>query len=105
MKIKMPCKLCELSLDQQKMSRTGCNHHLLDYATPPYVPFSLEQLALQSNGLVLPQMRDMMLAACLLRGEKQEEFINNGSRKGGRRTPLNFFRSHHVSASGESASL
>lgn len=73
MKIKMPCKLCELSLDQQKMSRTNCNH-ILDYA-PPYVPFTLEQLAMQSNGLLLPQMRDMMLAACLLRGKlcKEEE--------------------------------
>lgn len=73
MKIKMPCKLCEMSLDQQKMSSrtTSCNH-ILDYASP-YVPFSLEQLAMQSNGLLLPQMRDMMLAACLLRGEEQEE--------------------------------
>lgn len=81
MKIKMPCKLCEMSpsstLDpqqQQKMSSnrtssSSCNH-ILDYASP-YVPFSsLEQLAIQSNGLFLPQMRDMMLAACLLRGKE-----------------------------------
>lgn len=67
----MPCKLCEMSLDQHKLSRTSCNH-VMDYANP-YVPFSLEQLAMQSNGLLLPQMRDMMLAACLLRGKKQEE--------------------------------
>lgn len=73
MKIKMPCKLCEMSLDQQKMSRTSCNH-ILDYATP-YVPFTLEQLAMQSNGLLLPQMRDMMLAACLLRGK----LLNKGT--------------------------
>lgn len=71
MKIKMPCKLCEMSLDQQKMSRTSCSH-ILDYANP-YVPFSLEQLAVQNNGLTLPQMRDMMLAAYLLRGKGQDD--------------------------------
>lgn len=78
MKSKMPCKLCEISLDQQKMSTnrtTSCNH-ILDYvATSPYVPFSLEQqlAMIQSNGLLLPQMRDMMLAACLLRGKEREQ--------------------------------
>lgn len=81
----MPCKLCEMDPQQQKLSSsssTSCNH-ILDYASsPPYVPFSsLEQLAIQSNnGLLLPQMRDMMLAAYLLRGKKIRQERRNSKK-------------------------
>lgn len=63
MKIKMPCKLCELSLETQKWG--GCTHS-------PFLPPIVQPLGfgMQTNPFVqLPHMRDVMLAAYLLRGE------------------------------------
>lgn len=71
MKIKMPCKLCELSLvDQQKFGTSGCTHtspFLMADQLPPVV----QPLRLIHNNpfMQLPQIRDMMLAAYLLTGE------------------------------------
>ncbi|KAL3266256.1 hypothetical protein HHI36_010436 [Cryptolaemus montrouzieri] len=71
MKIKLPCKVCALSLDQQKLTGDGCTH-------TPFVP-SLGQvpsvvppmgIGLQNGMFPLPQLRDFMLAAYLLSGEK-----------------------------------
>ena len=55
MKIKMPCKLCEMALDQ----KVGCTHGPL----PPM------GLGFQGMPFVFPQLREMMLGY-LLRGER-----------------------------------
>nr|XP_023025296.1 titin-like [Leptinotarsa decemlineata] len=67
MKIKMTCKLCEMSMDQ-KFGAIGCTHSpiFMNGPAPPAVhPMGF---GLQNNPFIqLPQIRDMMLAAYLLR--------------------------------------
>lgn len=66
MKIKMPCKLCEMTLDQQKLG--GCTHSpfVIGGQVASMAPLGL---GFQNNPFIIPQIRDMMLAAYLLRGE------------------------------------
>lgn len=65
--MKVKCKLCELTLNQQKMEILPgtCTHELPETSATTLSP-PLEQLY-HFAGFV-PQLRDMMLAACLFRG-------------------------------------
>ncbi|KAK9870058.1 hypothetical protein WA026_006152 [Henosepilachna vigintioctopunctata] len=67
MKIKLPCKVCELSMDQRKMTGDGCTH--TPFVTPlGQIPSVVPPLGMGvQNGMFhLPQLRDFMLAAYLL---------------------------------------
>nr|CAH7758752.1 unnamed protein product [Callosobruchus chinensis] len=73
MKIKTSCKLCEITLDQQKYAGgLGCTHSPL-FPPPLLHPaaFGLHQ-GTTGSYVQLPQIRDMMLAAYLLRGEVRQ---------------------------------
>lgn len=70
MKIKMPCKLCEMTVDQQKLSSAnGCTHKPV-FLESPFGPFPLgiTQVPLQNSGFLMPQVKDIMLAY-LFKGE------------------------------------
>lgn len=68
MKIKMPCKLCEVTLDQHKLGVNGgaCTHSSFLFGGQ-LSTFPAMGLGFSSNPFVLPQIRDVMLAY-LLRG-------------------------------------
>lgn len=69
MKIKMPCKLCELSLDQQqKLGMNNCTHTPFLPQMPPMTPLP-PMASVQTSSLFMPPLREMMLAAYLFRGE------------------------------------
>lgn len=69
MKIKMPCKLCELSIDQQqKLGFSNCNHTTFLSQTSPISSLPISS-NLQNSSLFMPPIREMMLAAYLFRGE------------------------------------
>lgn len=66
--MKMKCRLCELSLNQQKLGvLPGTCTHVLPETTATALPPPLGQLYHIAG--FMPQLRDMMLAACLFRGE------------------------------------
>lgn len=70
MKIKMPCKLCELSLDQQqKLGINNCTHSsfLPQISTMTHLPIGIGQI--QNSPFIMQPLRDMMLAAYLFRGK------------------------------------
>lgn len=73
MKIKMPCKLCEMSsLDHSKLGMGDCTHS--PFVLPQIPGLSPFQLGLgvgqmQNGPFLLPQIRDVMLAAYLFRGK------------------------------------
>ncbi|CAH1968745.1 unnamed protein product [Acanthoscelides obtectus] len=70
MKIKTSCKLCEITLDQQKYAGLRCTHS--PFFPPPLLhpaTFGMHQGTTAGSYVQLPQIRDMMLAAYLLRGE------------------------------------
>lgn len=74
MKIKMPCKLCEMSVtDQQQkyggLNMDGCTH------TPFIIGGQISPIQPLNSPFVFPQFRDMMLAAYLLRGENNNCFV------------------------------
>ncbi|KAH0809631.1 hypothetical protein GEV33_013160 [Tenebrio molitor] len=65
----MPCKLCEMTLDHQKLGglSVACTHtpFVIGGQVASMPPLGL---GFQNNPFVIPQIRDM-LAAYLLRGE------------------------------------
>uniref|UniRef100_A0A1Y1LJP6 BAH domain-containing protein n=1 Tax=Photinus pyralis TaxID=7054 RepID=A0A1Y1LJP6_PHOPY len=71
MKIKMPCKLCEVSLDHSKLGVANCTHSTFPF--PPQIPiflppiFNLGTFPIQNTSM----LRDMMLAAYLFKGYYQ----------------------------------
>lgn len=69
MKIKLPCKLCEVSVEHSKLGVSNCTHSTFPFSThiPMFFPpaFNLNGLPIQNPTL----LRDMMLAAYLFRGE------------------------------------
>lgn len=70
MKIKMPCKLCELSLDHQKLGVNGdCRHS--PFVLPQISPLTLGlgPTQMTSTSFFMPQFRDVVLAAYLFRGK------------------------------------
>lgn len=68
MKIKMPCKLCELSIDQQqKLGFNNCNHTSFLSQISPISSLPINNI--QNSQIFMPPLREMMLAAYLFRGE------------------------------------
>lgn len=68
--MKMYCKLCEMSLDQHKCDIISCAHSPIYVNGSAFPIHHSVGLKLRSNAL-LPQTRDMMIAAYLLRGERR----------------------------------
>lgn len=70
MKIKMPCKLCELSLDQQqKLGIGNCTHSGFLPQISPMTSLPIGVGQVQNSPLFVQPLREMMLAAYLFRGE------------------------------------
>lgn len=69
MKIKMTCKLCEISAEKEKMIGLGCTHSP-SYVMGPFSPLMQPMGMGLSTGSFshFPPIRDMMLAAYLLKG-------------------------------------
>lgn len=77
--MKMPCKLCEKSIDQPKFGDLGCSHshfaHFLNGSPQPSVhpiEFGLQATLPNNPFFQLPQL-NMMLTAYLLRGSEYFE--------------------------------
>lgn len=70
MKLKMPCKLCELSLDQQqKLGISNCTHSPFLPQIPALTPLPFGMGQMQNSPFLIQPLRDMMLAAYLFRGK------------------------------------
>lgn len=67
--MKIPCKLCEMTLDEQNHS---CGHKPMsfDHSNPWFVPGfgNMRQVPFQNSGFMLPQVKDIALSY-LLRGK------------------------------------
>lgn len=59
--VKMRCRICELLMDQQLGNPNQLHHHHHQHMTAA------------SSAFLLPQLRDMMIAAYLLRGRMTVE--------------------------------
>lgn len=80
MKIKVPCKVCEMSLDHQKLTREECTH--TSFLSPlGQVPSVVPPLGLgvQNQIVPLPQLREIMLAAYRAAYYLSGEFVQKKS--------------------------
>ncbi|KAH1019486.1 hypothetical protein HUJ04_009297 [Dendroctonus ponderosae] len=70
MKLKRPCKLCELSAEKEKILGLGCTHVAPSYLMGPFSPL-MQPLGMGFNSGSFPPI-NMMLAAYLLKESYEE---------------------------------